>query len=345
MNYTMIRNTYLLKESDSFYYNWNVTYLPYKNYIVAIKYVYENTTYPFGDLKQIMMSKFDSLTMTSSENVELKYVEHDQLQDVSGSLLRYGYYAYLFDFENQTYGKTCQFPYGIHEIDGNYITTCQANNKIYWFHSSTSDYETGVFIYDIENDKFNEGDFMLTNEDTSYEKIFEYEEPVDKSQQQNHTNRFKSLHDMEISSCCVYNNEIYVLYDNHFTPNKMDKPKPSKIAKYDPNTDQITEIINEVVNGELYACQNKFIISISYHYSETKNTISFCDVESKKIVKGFNFSDDKWIKYAQAYENKIIMMRETWENPYGQIYKENHDDDCKIRNMEIVIIDSDGIKE
>lgn len=152
-----------ITEQHSFYRNWNGHYFLHQDNIVYIS----------PDLKMkiynIKTKKFtsESLTQVNYQDLKVDYLYHDHD------------HAVVIDVINKQWARTTNFPYFISEIDGNYITTCKKDHY-YIFHSHTEQYETGVFIFDIQNN--------------SYEHV-----------------ELKQLTD--IISCAVYNHKIFLNVD------------------------------------------------------------------------------------------------------------------------------------
>ncbi len=227
-------------------------------------------------------------------------------------------YGYLYDIQNQEYTKTSKFSFLISEIDGNAITHVIKDDKIYVFHSHTEYYETGVFIYDIKTNTWNAQDFMPNplyvennNDDDDTE-----EEPCN-------TNRFKTLHQKDILSCHVYNHQLLL---------NVHDGETCGIYQYDIETDTLVKLFETV---PLFETQITNDILYGYHYSERHglhtydlinyqhNIISFCD--KNELVRYWDMS----IR---------LILTEKYVNPYGQIYKENRDDEAPSRQRKIKFI-------
>lgn len=296
MNYS-----YDITKKDSFYNNWNVKYFKYKDDIIALKnYGYK--------INKIYIKTFNINTKQFTSNEKLTYVEYENLKDIT-YLYNDLEYGIVVDIANKQWSNTTKYPYFISEIDGNAITICKLHDKFYIFHSHTENYETGVFIFDIKNNTFNNSDFRLNelyHSDDSDDSNSESEMvPV-------YTNTFKNLHDKTVYYSCVNDNQIILNIEDD-------------IYKYD---------------GELTDLNLKsdFAIKVSNNmlYGLYKNKVNIYNIHSKNLIKTIEICDDnEQILYWEIYNDQLIIICEKYVNPYGQIYKETHNEEFKSRNMKI----------
>ena len=103
--------------------------------------------------------------------------------------------GFVMDVVNKQYAYTTNFPFNIYEIDGNMITSCidKNNNKIYIFYSYTDEYQTGIFIFDIQSNSYDIVDDAF-------------------------------FYDKDISSCVVYGDTILInMNDTIYNYNTMEK--------------------------------------------------------------------------------------------------------------------------
>jgi hypothetical protein len=127
----------------------------------------------------------------------------------------------------------------------------------------------------------------------------------------------KSLHELDIYSCHIYNNQLLLNIDD------------DAIYQYDIETDQLTKLFDieqlhdtQINNNILYG-YNKSILH-SYHLiTHEHNTMTLCD--SEDMIRHWDM-------------NIRLVFTEKYVNPYGQIYKENRDDEAPTRNRKITFI-------
>lgn len=191
---------YKITENDPFYKG--NTFKNCGNKIIRINKTY---TSDYKNIVSIYVSVFDCNTMQFSSKYESKFVEYHNLRTVSCYEID-STEMILIDIENMEYTITSKFPYLISEIDGNFIESCKINNKIYIFHSQTFEYQTGMFIFDIETNKFNADDFLSrkkVNDSTSSDSSdssFSFSDYDGFT----YTNKFYNLHNKDITSClCI----------------------------------------------------------------------------------------------------------------------------------------------
>ena len=190
-----------------------------------------------------------------------QYVEYCDLKTASSFFVDLRC-IYLIDVENNQYAKSCNFPYMIHEIDGNHITYCRQNNHIYIFHSHTESYDTGVFIFDIQNN-------TLKNPEC------------------------KSLHELDIISCCVANDDIRLVLEDG-------------IYSYDIESDKLMMMIEISNIYNITMTKNvTFVRDFDKHGSifigsEMFKQMEFCPIEN--IITFFNVYDDKLMSVSLYYD-------------------------------------------
>lgn len=327
----MMEYCYDINEKDSFYTNWNVNYLFYDNKIIGIKRIYnENITTITG----LQMNTFDCNTKNFTSTEELQKVEYNDLKQVSCYYI-YLTYMFLIDVDNKQYTETKSFPFMIYEIDGNNVESCRNNDTIYIFHSRTETYETGILIYDIKSNQFNHKDYQdierqaLTqndNDDDSSETMDEYYDRTIK-----HTNKFSNLHKKTIASCSMYNDTIYILWHG-----RDDIDDDLKLSKYDPVNDKFTDIMKPLPTyiwyKDLNIANNK-----AYIRGYGDNLIYVYDLNSYELLEKIKIHDEEdMCLYWFVNDSSQVFICEKYKNPFGQIWKDNHDDEFKTRNLKII---------
>ena len=305
---------YNVCENDSFYLNWNYEYFLKNKSIMGMKYDYSS--------KEMAINKFDCDSKSFTPTEKINQINYENFKQVT-YFSEYFTCGFVIDAENKQFSKTSKFPYLISEIDGNYITSCTLNNKIYIFHSRTWDYETGVFIFDIETNKFNDSDFEHNSEYIQDDGNDDDDTWSESDIVSKYTNKFKNLHKKEITSCYVYNNDIILnVRDNDV----------NKICKYDPMTDNLTEML---ITTDLHDIKINNNILFGKHWGERNVLYIYNITEKQFIIKYEICNQDEIVIFWELSGGKLFVMSNKYVYPYGQIYKENHDDDCKIRNFKI----------
>ena len=168
--------------------------------------------------------------------------------------------------------------------------------------------DTGLFIFNTKTNTFNTEDFTLNplytknEEDDNENYIFEY------------INQFKNLHEKDILDYCVDEDKIIINLND-------------RVCEYYPLTDELIEILGT---------ETDYIkIAKDKVYCRKNSTIHIVDIESKE-TKTVQVGDvDKMVRYWDIFDNQLVIITHTYENPYGQIYKKNHDAECRKRNMKI----------
>lgn len=260
---------------------FKVYHFNYDKYIIAIKFVY-NYDNNHTDSK-CLMAKYDCQLNIFSDYLEINKIENPiNLTYFSGFLCTGVSELYLFDCIYNLY-VVCRFPYEISEIDGNYITSCLMDVCIYIFHSSTERYNTGVFVYSIKNNTFNCLDFKNKKEKSQF--------PI-------HTNRFNSLHGLDIISCYTAKGELYILYTNHDVDVNI-----YNIGIYDVENDKLKDVICDIKEGEMLV--NSSIIFILPTYTLSNEIYIYDNVRNDKII----FNDKKYIVHCHMVDNTLFVLR------------------------------------
>ena len=278
---------YNVTKTDLFYQNLNipsVIYLKYQHKILSVKNVY-------SEKDPISIGMFDCNDKKFTPDVDLKCVDYADLQTVSCYII-YFTYIILIDVENKEYTRSSPFKYFMEYTDGNYVKSCRIENKIYIFHSVCEYYETGLFIFDISTNKFNDDDFEFTTRnvpdgesDNETESIF--------------INRFKNLHGTDISSCCTDNGVLYIVRDN-------------KLHSYDPITDEISEVLmsnidsirvkDNMLFGRRWSSPHGGILCIKKMGLEKTSIIKFKICEEDELVRFWNIYDDNLVCICAKYD-------------------------------------------
>ena len=334
---------HIITENDSFYSNWNTHYFFDNNVITGIQMHH----YPIelmrmnNGFKNITMNTFNCETNTFTPNEELTFVNYENLKEIT-HFFDYITYIYVFDTKNKQYAKTSEFPYLISEIDGNYITSCRLGNKIYIFHSITWDYETGVFIFDIETNTFNNADFThLNKSDSDHENDFECDycdgcEKCEKEIIPNYTNKFIHLHKMEIVDCTTYENDIII--------NFTDDNETTKICKYNPETDELIELLPVLKTTDQSHREFPHKIELNdgklfgQNWYHKDNLLHFYDVDKKELIKKYAVcNENELIEFWSQQDKELIVICRIFERVdiHKQIYKETHEDEFKTRSLQI----------
>jgi hypothetical protein len=264
---------HITSEDNCFGGSEHVIYFKYNEYVVRLTNIW--------DTNKIAISTFNVNTNMFTPNKRLTNVNYDHLESVD-----YFYddtiHGIVIDVKNKLWAHTVKYPHLVDSVDGNAVEVCSSINKekYYIFHSKTYMYETGVFIFDVKTNTFNDEDFM---------KNPNYDEALDENDENYNvpkmTNIFTSLHDETIMYCISYNDNLIMLDTGN------------DICLYDVNNNShhITNIIN--------ISQEK----ISAKYLWVTN-LSFCDklifIINKNKICVFNI-DDKSCKYVQICEENI----------------------------------------
>lgn len=280
---------YEVKERDSFAKNFNMHHFQYQNLIVGI------SRYYYYSGHRIIVNTFDIETSKFTEFEEFIQVKYEELKNIS----------YMFDMDriilidmiNKQYSCSCNFPFMISEIDGNYITSCRDNDYYYIFHSKTMDYETGVFIFDIKNNSFNEGDFIIN------EKYRGQEDngvgAAEEIYQSQYTNIFTALHHKDISTCCIYNRDIIINIED-------------KLCKYDIESNQLSLIIEKDINdmkifGDLVFIKGQRNLDV-YDIKINILTKNIIVIENGEYYEHWDYYNDLFIVMIKQQNSRIIKI-------------------------------------
>lgn len=186
----------------------------------------------------------------------------------------------------------------------------------------TFEYETGVFIFDSKTNTYNQDNFFKQkdNKRSKNPTIFTtYNDNGDIDEKEvlpEITNIFENLHNTDIPSIEVYNNEIILCIDN-------------SISKYNPANDSLTKIFEFK--------DRKMKISHDIIFGLNKNIISMYKLDGE-LIKFIEICDtEHFVSYFEIYDEQLIIMSKKYVNPYGQIYKSDHKDDCEASNLTISI--------
>lgn len=282
----------------------------YEHYIVGVGNVYYDTKW----ISIFNLYNKESIIHQLSKVDKVEYVHY---------MIDYGHQGIVIDVINKTW-SIVEFPYSINKIDGNMINMCynQGKNKekFYLFHSHTYDYQTGVFIYDVETNTFNHEDFFIDPTVINDNKNDDNDDDTLSFDNPEQTNRFKSLHNKNIYSC--YIDDRMVLYDGE------------EVFYYDPETDVLTSIMKidekHCIN-EIKRYKNQ-IIGIQHYKKETDTKVY---IYSNPIVSFVVADKEDYVVFWDIYENYLIIITETFVNPYGQIYGAKHDRTIKLKVFSI----------
>lgn len=297
MNYS-----YKVKKKDSFYYDLNVIHFQYNELIIGLHNWY--------DENKICMNTFNILTKEFTNLERLPLVEYNQLESIS-EIYDHTSWSIALDFKNKKCAKTSNYPYMISETDGNTIEFCKKDDIFYIFHSYTFEYETGLFIFNSKTNTYNNNDCFEQKDDKQSTIFTTYN---DSGEVPNWTNKFENLHSTDISSCEIYNDEIILCIDDW-------------ISKYDPTTDILTKLFE--FNYHKMKISNDIIFGLR------ENVISLYKLDGE-FIKNIEICDkDHWVSYFEVYDGQLIIITKKFVNPYNQIWKENHDDDCENSNLTI----------
>ena len=208
-----------INQEDSFYRNWNAHYFKHEDNIVGItsqRRIFDTSQRRIFDTSyDIFMNAYHIKTKQFTPTIKLTYVNYNDLKQVD-YLYDHVDYAIVIDVDEEQWSKTSRFPYYISEIDGNYICCCKKENQYFIFHSHTEQYETGVFIFDIKTNTYNDKDFDITKDYI--------------------TNRFTHLHEKDIISC---------------DPNQLLINNDGSIETYDPNTNMSMTLLTSTSNADI----------------------------------------------------------------------------------------------
>lgn len=256
---------------DDSFNNWDVEYFKHENLVVGIerKYFFTN------GLMKINTFNISTKEFTVSEVLLNK--QYHELINID-YIFDNGSCGIAIDFKNKSFAKTVDYPYFIHEIDGNFIKTCRDNDFYYIFHSITETYDTGVFIFDIKNNAVNNKDFVSKNNLSM-------------------TNKFINIHDVTVISCGIKDKNIFIngnIENNEF------------ICKYDPMEDKLIKLF-QIPNFK-HGC-NEIIVSSEIIYILNENNIYFYNIILNEIVKNICIGDEKEsVIFFDFYDDKLVII-------------------------------------
>ncbi len=299
-----------ITETDPFHNDMDIEHILWKNLVIGLETVYTQKEPKTDDPTKIRwnfdlsidpgisMSGFDCETKEFIPKIPLEYVPYSNLKN-KDCFMVHSTFMFVVDVENKQYSKSNQFPFMISENDGNHITACKTNDKIYIFHSYTSNYETGVFIFDLNTNTFNNDDFQTItktfdcetdsgNEDTYVVENFQ-------------TNNFIDIHEKTITDCYVSDNKIYLAIDG------------------DVYLYENYKCILLLKLGNIQEIRVKDDMKIVRNWYENWHLIHYYKgtelIKTREICVKENF-----VSFWDIYEDKLIVINFIWKNPYGQIY-------------------------
>ena len=137
----------ILKE-DTIDHNYQHRYFKYKHFIVAISSIHHETIYiSMYDVNE----KSDERLFTIHK--PLKLVNYENIRNIDVFYDDYNK-GLVVDVANCEYAYTTNFPHVIYELDGNCIEYCIDVNKIYIFYSYTEEYQTGLFVFYLHENRY-----------------------------------------------------------------------------------------------------------------------------------------------------------------------------------------------
>jgi len=293
---------YNVTHEHPFYKNRQMRFLSCESSIVGIKEVYNNSWV----LEKIVLSIFDCELRCFVYEGDITSVPYNEFVNTSCYFEELDHLI-LIDIENKNYTLTSAFPFMVCAIDGNYVETCMQDNKIYIFHSHTDDYETGVFIFDIESNTFNSDAFALEEKNVTETYItdddIEYEET---ELRRIWTNTFSQLHRKNITSCYVHKAQLYIKWND-------------TISSYDPISNVLIDVA-KLPEPFITECGN---IIVAQYWLEDNIKPNLYDTETLCLIGELDSSSRQTMLLAFSYKDKLVCMSSEYENPYGQIYDAN----------------------
>ena len=320
---------HVINQDDSFYSNWGTQYFLEGSTVIGITIQYHGLEICDSSPTGLVMNSFNYQTKLFTPDEELTEVDYDLIGDIT---LFFDYLTYMFVINTVTkqYAKTTEFPYLISEIDGNYIVSCRLNTKIYIFHSRTEGYETGIFIIDTGVDKFNEADFWIVPQN-SLPDCDDNCPGCDNCDWNNmvprHGNRFKSLSGKDVADCFIVNDEIVIAINDH--------PGMFELYKYNSDADIMVELYtipycNTIkVSGNVLVC----------HSYTKREMLCFHDIHTGQLIREYPACEsDEVIRFLEVHGDELIILCEKYVNPYGQIYRETHEEEFATRNLQVKVM-------
>lgn len=298
----------------------------------------------------MQISCFNYVDNTSFHCSSMQYVEYDNLQNLSAFYVDYDE-IYLFDIDNLAYTKSTKMPYPIFYIDGNQICSCRDQDNIYIFHSITQDYQTGVFVFNIKTNQFNNNDFWdLSGEDRKLQHSSDSPNNNSNSDSDSEidyllpkiTNKFNKLHNLTVTACSHHNGTLLISWVDGVRMCPTTGSDIHHIAKYDYKQNTISNVLSKRIDYESpinHSSNNELHDNIFILFKEMSGYIEIIrldrpDLESQRI----DFPECTDMSYIIHYhDGKVTMLLEKYVDPYGQIYKESLDDlDLEVRSRKIV---------
>ena len=81
------------------------------------------------------------------------------------------------------------------------------------------------------------------------------------------------------------------------------------------------------------------ILAMTWHEQNQGNKLNIYSIKDKILIKSIDLcNNDEIVSYWDIYDDTLIIMCYKYTNPYGQIYKENKDDECNNRCLKIKAI-------
>lgn len=234
---------YKVEKSDSFYNDHGFRHFKHKRLIIAISNFYIKT--------------FDIDTKQFTCANELKQVAYHDLKHINAFYDEYQK-GIVIDVENKQYAYTSEFPHSIYEIDGNMITHCIDDDKIYVFYSYTNDYQTGLFVFDIKNNTYEN-----VNDDFWYDK--------------------------DIASCGIFGDKLLIKVDNYIY-NYHDKEEILDLSKdiFKYNYNDIIIYGDKLLVGD-YKCADIYDLNTKCRCKRVElegnyNYVRFWDIYNDTLV-------------------------------------------------------------
>lgn len=273
---------YKVKDNELCVNIFNIEYFQYDNLIVAF------------ERHQFCASTFNLDTKQFTPFEQYRQVQYEELAH-KNHMYEYFDHVIIVDVPNKSYAKSCRFPYSVTEINGNYVVSCWDERYFYIFHSKTPDYETGVFIFDIENNIINQADF-------SQNEKFEDDQAAGAAgeiYQSEYSNIFTALHDHDISNCCFYKGNILITIED-------------SVYQYNIKTNELTLILNDDRSGDARVKNDRILIK-SYH-----NRLHLYDGVLKEDIITH---EEKYCYYHDFYQDNIITITGDVNGKIIRLYK------------------------
>lgn len=320
--------SYIIKQEDPFSKDFPCNYFIKDGFIYNIKKLYRENHIDFV----LLLSKFDINNKIFTQFIELKFVPFEQMKKVSFFFDNI-YANCLVDIENNQYTLSKNYEYYIYIMDGNFISNCIFNNKCYTFHSVTQDYETGVFVYDQNQNIFNTECFTKLNQSSEIEELEVPKDPDEFEELENnfnqipiiYTNNFNSLHKKNIISCCSTKDCIIILYKSE---------KGIFLAKYNPEKDDLVNLTSIQKHYKIFYDEKDSIILYDINNSPMIYNLK-TKIMKNLILPDFEYNKEKceinFTLHTGIYNNNIVSL-----NHYFTISNENEKKYFKSNSLEII---------